>query len=256
VRKRARAAYVPQDSRFADGLTIRQVLEAALAAAHVNEGEREGRLREFSGRAGFLDLDAKPLGSPAAEQAAGDYRGSGFGARSDAARRAHQPPRSGGHRMAGRAAELVFIRRRHRQPRPLLLESTSSEIIELNRVFADGLCASKATSAASRRKAGLSRIAEPPAGEPAQPGENRDRMAPARPKARTSKSKARIDTANAMIGQLAELNARTAVNTAASTSSQPAQDQAAGRVRRRGYSIPTEVAGEEGEPECEKHPLG
>ena len=34
------------------------------------------------------------------------------------------------------------------------------------------------------------------------------------PKARTTKSKARIDTANAMIGQLAEMNARTAVATA------------------------------------------
>ena len=57
VRKRARAAYVPQDSRFADGLTIRQVLEKALSAAHVNESEREGRLRELTGRAGFADLD-------------------------------------------------------------------------------------------------------------------------------------------------------------------------------------------------------
>src|ERR1039458_7828093 len=44
VRKRARAAYVPQDSRFAAGLSVRQVLEAALAVAHVNESEREGRL--------------------------------------------------------------------------------------------------------------------------------------------------------------------------------------------------------------------
>ncbi len=31
VRKRARAAYVPQDSRFAAGVSVRQVLEAALA---------------------------------------------------------------------------------------------------------------------------------------------------------------------------------------------------------------------------------
>src|ERR1039457_3807039 len=38
VRKRARAAYVPQDSRFAPGLSIRQVLEKALTAAHVHEG--------------------------------------------------------------------------------------------------------------------------------------------------------------------------------------------------------------------------
>src|SRR5271165_6270569 len=64
VRKRARAAYVPQDSRFAPGLSIRQVLEAALAAAHVNDSGhddrgREGRLRELSGRAGCADLDAE-----------------------------------------------------------------------------------------------------------------------------------------------------------------------------------------------------
>ena len=31
----------------------------ALAAAHVNETEREGRLRELTGRAGFADLDAE-----------------------------------------------------------------------------------------------------------------------------------------------------------------------------------------------------
>src|SRR6266568_83033 len=59
VRKRARAAYVPQDSRFAAGLSIRQVLEAALEAIHVNASEREGRLRELAGRAGFTDLDAE-----------------------------------------------------------------------------------------------------------------------------------------------------------------------------------------------------
>ena len=30
-----------------------------MAAAHVNESEREGRLRELSGRAGFADLNAE-----------------------------------------------------------------------------------------------------------------------------------------------------------------------------------------------------
>src|SRR6201993_2362485 len=59
VRKRARAAYVPQDSRFTAELTVRQVLETALRAANVNEGEREGRLRELSGRAGFDELVAE-----------------------------------------------------------------------------------------------------------------------------------------------------------------------------------------------------
>ena len=96
VRKRARAAYVPQDSRFAAGLSIRQVLENALTAAHVNETEREGRLRELAGRAGFTDLDAEAacaLGRLA--QAAGDCRSAGERAGSDAAGRADQPSRPG-----------------------------------------------------------------------------------------------------------------------------------------------------------------
>jgi len=64
VRKRARAAYVPQDSRFAPGLTTRQVLERALSAAHVDESDSEGRqreglMRELGGRAGFTDLTAE-----------------------------------------------------------------------------------------------------------------------------------------------------------------------------------------------------
>jgi len=59
VRRLARTAYVAQDSRFADGLTVRAVLEAALAAVHVSETEREGRLRELAGRAGFASLDAE-----------------------------------------------------------------------------------------------------------------------------------------------------------------------------------------------------
>ena len=59
VRKRARAAYVPQDSRFAAGQTIRHVLEAAMTAAHAGEAEREGRLRELAGRTGFERLDAE-----------------------------------------------------------------------------------------------------------------------------------------------------------------------------------------------------
>ena len=50
VRKRARAAYVPQDSRFDAGLTVRQVLERAVAGMHGTETEREGRLRELAGR--------------------------------------------------------------------------------------------------------------------------------------------------------------------------------------------------------------
>src|SRR5579871_5888197 len=59
ARKGARTAYVPQDSRFAASLTVRDVLERAMMAAHVAETDREGRLRELAGRTGFDRLDAE-----------------------------------------------------------------------------------------------------------------------------------------------------------------------------------------------------
>ena len=59
TRKRARIAYVTQESSFTHGLTVRQALEAALTAAAIPEAEHEGRLRETSGRVGFASLDAE-----------------------------------------------------------------------------------------------------------------------------------------------------------------------------------------------------
>src|SRR5579884_970863 len=59
VRKRARAAYVPQDSVFEPGLTVRAVLERTATAAHMQESEREGRIRELAGRTGFDSIDAE-----------------------------------------------------------------------------------------------------------------------------------------------------------------------------------------------------
>jgi ATP-binding cassette subfamily F protein uup len=216
VRKRARAAYVPQDSRFASGLTIRQILERALANAHVNEAEREGRLRELTGRAGFVDLNAEAASL------------------------------SGGWRKRLAITQAMVI-----EPEVMLLdeptnhldlagiewleellthssfaavtvshdryflESTSSEIIELNRVFADGLLRVRGT---------FSRFLEEKQAylesQNRQQESLRNRVRTEiewlrrGPKARTTKSKARIDTANAMIGQLAAMDSRTVVNTA------------------------------------------
>ena len=216
VRKRARAAYVPQDSRFAPGLTIRQVLERALAAAHVNESEREGRLRELAGRAGFDSLDAE------AAALSGGWR----------KRLAITEALVSGPDvllldeptnhldLAGiewleellTSSSFAAVTVSHDR---YFLESTSSEIIELNRVFADGLL---------RVKGNFSRFLEEK--QAYLESQNRQQESLRNqvrteiewlrrgPKARTTKSKARIDTANAMIGQLAEMNARTAVSTA------------------------------------------
>ena len=84
------------------------------------------------------------------------------------------------------------------------LESTSSQIVELNRVFADGLFRVKGTFSRflEEKQAYLESQSH-------QQESLRNRVRTEiewlrrGPKARTTKSKARIDTANAMIGQLA-----------------------------------------------------
>jgi len=56
LRRRASLAYVPQESVFAPGLSITQVIEAALEGSEIPRQERDGRLHETLGRAGFEDF--------------------------------------------------------------------------------------------------------------------------------------------------------------------------------------------------------
>jgi len=216
VRKRARAAYVPQDSRFAAGLTIRQVLEQALSAAHVNEDEREGRLRELTGRAGFADLNAE------ATSLSGGWR-----KRLAITEAMVIEPEvmlldepTNHLDLAGiewleellRSASFAAVTVSHDR---YFLEATSSQIVELNRVFADGLF---------RVKGSFSRFLEEKQAYLESQSKQQESLRNVvkteiewlrrGPKARTTKSKARIDSANAMIGQLKEMDSRTVVNSA------------------------------------------
>ncbi|MGA2539564.1 MAG: ABC-F family ATP-binding cassette domain-containing protein [Terracidiphilus sp.] len=216
VRKRARAAYVPQDSRFASGLSIRQVLESALAAAHVNEAEREGRLRELTGRAGFADLNAE-----AASLSGGWRKRLAITEAMVIEPEVMLLDEPTNHLdLAGiewleellRSSPFAAVTVSHDR---YFLESTSSQIVELNRVFADGLFRVKGT---------FSRFLEEKQAylesQSRQQESLRNRVRTEiewlrrGPKARTTKSKARIDSANAMIGQLAAMDSRTSVNTA------------------------------------------
>jgi ATP-binding cassette subfamily F protein uup len=216
VRKRARAAYVPQDSRFVPGLTIRQVLEQALAAAHVNEAEREGRLRELTGRAGFADLNAE-----AASLSGGWRKRLAITEAMVIEPEVMLLDEPTNHLdLAGiewleellRSSSFAAVTVSHDR---YFLEATSSQIVELNRVFADGLFRVKGTFSRflEEKQAYLesqSRQQESLRNQVKTEIEWLRRG----PKARTTKSKARIDTANEMIGQLKAMDARTAVNTA------------------------------------------
>jgi ATP-binding cassette subfamily F protein uup len=216
VRKRARAAYVPQDSRFAAGLTIRQVLEKALAAAHVNESEREGRLRELTGRAGFTDLNAE------AASLSGGWR-----KRLAVTEAMVIEPEvmlldepTNHLDLAGiewleellRASSFAAVTVSHDR---YFLESTSSQIVELNRVFADGLFRVKGTFSRFLEEKQLYLESQSRQQESLR-NQVRTEIEWLRrgPKARTTKSKARIDSANAMIGELKAMDARTTINSA------------------------------------------
>jgi ABC transport system ATP-binding/permease protein len=214
VRRRARAAYVPQDSRFEAGLSIRQVLENALIATNVNESEREGRLRELAGRTGFIDLNAQ-----AASLSGGWRKRLAVVEALIGAPDVLLLDEPTNHLdLAGiewleellANASFAVVTVSHDR---YFLESTSTQIIELNRVFAEGLL---------RVKGNFSRFLEEKQAylesQSRQQESLRNRVRTEvewlrrGPKARTTKSKARIDTANAMIGQLAAMDTRTNVN--------------------------------------------
>jgi ABC transport system ATP-binding/permease protein len=57
LKKGTRLAYVTQDSQFPSGLTVRQVVHAAMAEARVPEEEKLAREAETLGRAGFEKFD-------------------------------------------------------------------------------------------------------------------------------------------------------------------------------------------------------
>lgn len=216
VRKRARAAYVPQNSRFEPGLTVRDVLERAITVAHVGDAEREGQMRELAGRTGFDRLDAE----------AGSLSG-GWRKRLAIAEALVTEPdvllldEPTNHLdVAGiewleellTSSSFAAVTVSHDR---YFLESTSSQIVELNRVYADGLL---------RVKGAFSRFLEEKQAyleaQNRQMESLRNRVRTEiewlrrGPKARATKAKARIDTAHAMIGQLAQMDARTAAASA------------------------------------------
>jgi ATP-binding cassette subfamily F protein uup len=216
IRKRARVGYVQQESVFAPRLTVRDVLERALQAAGIPEAEREGRLRETSGRTGFPSLDAE------AARLSGGWR-----KRLAIAEAIVTKPdvllldEPTNHLdLAGIAwleqvikeTDSAVVMVSHDR---YFLENTAEEMVELNRVYADGLLRVKGSY--SKFLEGKEQYLE--AQSKLQDAlKNRVKIETdwlrRGPKARTTKSKARIDSAQELIGQLKEVNSRTQTSTA------------------------------------------
>ena len=210
VRRRARIGYVLQESNFASGLTVRDVLVAALERAGVPEAEREGRLRETGGRVGF----------PRLEDEAATLSG-GWRKRLAIAEAVVTGPdvllldEPTNHLdlagivwleallKEGRFACVVVSHDRY------FLENVATEMVELSRAYADGLLRVKGSY--SKFLEGREAYLE---AQTKQQDALKNRVKTEiewlrrGPKARATKAKARIDNAHELIGQLKEVNAR------------------------------------------------
>jgi ATP-binding cassette subfamily F protein uup len=243
-RKNLRMAYVEQDSQFPAGATVRSIIETALRRARVPEPDWEQRLRTTLGLAGFTDFEAE----------AATLSG-GWKKRLAIAEALVQHPDlllldeptnhldlSGIEWLESlleseSLAAVVISHDRY------FLENTTTQMAELNRAYPNGMLRSGGNysqflqvkeeflHAQTRHQEAL---------------ENRVRIEKEwlrrGPKARATKAKARIDNANRLISELADLNARTP------TASADLDFTASGRQTKRLIELENLSYSYEGEP--------
>jgi ATP-binding cassette subfamily F protein uup len=216
LRKRTRLASVEQDSRFQPGATVRSVIESALDRSGVSGSERGARFAETLGRAGFEDL-----ATPTAELSGGWQK------RLSIVEALVQHPdillldEPTNHLdlpgitwledllAAAPFASVIVSHDRY------FLENVTTDMVELNRIYPDGSLRVHGNYSAflekkeeflhaqSRRQEALENLVH---------GEIEWLRRGA--KARTRKSKARISKAGELMGELADLNAKTRSTTA------------------------------------------
>ena len=211
VRRHTRLSYVIQESQFQPGETVRSVVAKALERSAVPEAERAGRLFETLGRAGFEDFDTE------AAALSGGWR-----KRLAIAEALVQQPdvllldEPTNHLdLEGiewleellRAESFACVVVSHDR---YFLENVATETVELSRAYPDGLLRVPGNYSAFLEKKEEFLLAQEKHQESL---ENRVRneieWLRRGPKARTTKAKARINTANQLIADLADLNART-----------------------------------------------
>jgi ATP-binding cassette subfamily F protein uup len=216
VRRHTRLSYVIQDSQFAAGETVRSVVMKALERSAVPEGERGGRLFETLGRAGFEDFDAQ------AASLSGGWR-----KRLAIAEALVQQPdvllldEPTNHLdLEGiewleellRAESFACVVVSHDR---YFLENVATQTVELSRAYPGGLLRVPGNySTFLVQKEEFLRAQE----KHQEALENRVRTEiewlRRGPKARATKAKARINNANQLISELADLNTRTRTSSA------------------------------------------
>ncbi len=210
ARKRLRLTYVEQESTFEPGITVRSVVERALERSTVPESERPTRFAETLGRAGFEDVETQATALSG-----------GWQKRLAIVEALVQVPdillldEPTNHLdLAGiewlelvleRAAFACVVISHDRY----FLENVATETAELNRVYSDGLLRVRGNystflekkeeflHAQAKRQEALENLVH-----------SEIEWLRRGAKARTRKSKARIDKAGALMEELADLNAR------------------------------------------------
>ena len=212
VRKLTRVAYVPQEPEFPAGVTTGRVLEEALSAPDMPAAERLAAVGITLGKAGFAD------GSAAVDTLSGGWK-----RRLSIARELIRNPdvllldEPTNHLdLEGilwlekllRAAPFAAVVVSHDR---YFLENAATAVAEINRVYPDGLFRTQGNYAdfLEKREAFLEAQSEQQA---ALANRVRREVEWLRrgPKARTGKSRARIDAAHELMGELAEVSARNA----------------------------------------------
>src|SRR6202050_502422 len=215
-RKRLRLSYVEQESEFSPGETVRSVVDAALKNSAVPEAERGTRFAGTLGRAGFLDLDAEAAALSGGWQkrlaiVQALVQGPDVLLLDEPTNHLDVPGIEWLETLLVEAAFACVVVSHDRY----FLQNVATEMVELSRVYPDGALRVRGNystflekkeeflHAQSKRQEGLENLVH-----------NEIDWLRRGAKARTRKSKARIGKANELMGELADLNARTRTATA------------------------------------------
>jgi ABC transport system ATP-binding/permease protein len=215
-RKLTKLSYVAQVSEFPAGVTARDVVQRALKQAGVHESEWEGRIAETLGRAGFEDFETE----------AAAYSG-GWKKRLSIAMALAQKPdvllldEPTNHLdLAGiewleellATAPFACVVVSHDR---YFLENVATEMVELNKQYPQGLLRVHGNYSEFLEKKEEFLESQAKRQDALENRVKREMEWLRRgPKARTTKSKARIDSATELIGELKDMRSRAQVSSA------------------------------------------